>query len=236
MKMPEVVVDCLNAVQKAVSVPVTVKCRLGVDDEDSYEFAHKFVETVSGGANIGHFVIHARKAFLQGLNPKENRTVPPLRYDMVFRLAKDFPHVKFSINGGIKTLKSVQELTESGCLVGCMVGRQVYEDIWHIGKVDKEVFGMDPPNLSRKEILLRYGKYCDHATKMNPGLNPLTLVKPLNSIMNGVKGASNFRQYLSHKENYTSAGSWDAYFGRLIIELEAINPETLSELPYPVQQ
>ncbi len=106
MKHPELVLSVVTAMVKASSVPVTVKCRIGVDDYESYEYLKSFIHTVSTGG-IRHFIVHARKALLKGLNPLENRLVPPLNYDWVYRLAKDFPHLLFSINGGIRTIESV---------------------------------------------------------------------------------------------------------------------------------
>ncbi len=106
MNEPKTVADIVAEMKKLVSVPVTVKCRLGVDDHDSYEEVSKFITTVSA-AGASHFIIHARKAFLNGLNPKENRTVPPLRYDWVYKLVKDFPKLQFSLNGGLQSIESV---------------------------------------------------------------------------------------------------------------------------------
>jgi len=116
MKEAELVRDCMETMKKAVNIRCTVKCRLGVDDFDSYEFVRDFVSEVSreGSGPITHFVIHARKAFLKGLNPSQNRTVPPLLYDRVYRLKRDFPTLSFEINGGLKNvLNSFQICTEN---------------------------------------------------------------------------------------------------------------------------
>ena len=105
MKEPKLVYDCMKAIREKIKyTPCTVKCRLGVDDFDSYEFVKEFVAEVSKEGNVDHFIIHARKAFLKGLNPAQNRNVPPLQYDRVYQLQQDFPDLKFSINGGIKTI------------------------------------------------------------------------------------------------------------------------------------
>lgn len=118
----------MQAMAKAVSIKCTVKCRLGVDDFDSYEFLVNFVKTVTnnGEGPIKHFVIHARKAFLKGLNPAQNRTIPPLMYDRVYRLKKDFPSLSFQINGGLKIVKQAKSIVDENGLQGCMIGRMAY--------------------------------------------------------------------------------------------------------------
>ena len=103
MKKPELVAECTKAMANAVNIPVTVKCRLGVDEFDSFEFTKNFVNTVSTKGNVKHFIIHARKAFLKGLDPKKNRSVPPLNYESVIKLKKEFPDLNFSINGGFRS-------------------------------------------------------------------------------------------------------------------------------------
>jgi len=110
MKEPETVAKIMRAMAEAVSIPVTVKCRLGVDEFDSYEFARNFIETVSTQGKVKHFIIHARKALLKGLSPTENRNIPPLKYDYVMQLKKDFPDITFSINGGFKTPTQIENI------------------------------------------------------------------------------------------------------------------------------
>ena len=113
--------------EKNTSIPVNVKCRLGVDNDDSYEFAHNFVETVSKHTNVKHFIIHARKCWLKGLSPSENRTVPPLEYHKVYKLQTDFPDLRFTLNGGLKTFKQFDEvLAPEKKLEGAMIGRAAY--------------------------------------------------------------------------------------------------------------
>ncbi len=107
LKEPALVLSVVSAMVKACSVPVTVKCRIGVDDCESYEELKGFIKTVSSGG-VRHFIVHARKAILKGLNVIENRTIPPLKYEVVYKLAKDFPHLFFSINGGLKTIEGVR--------------------------------------------------------------------------------------------------------------------------------
>jgi tRNA-dihydrouridine synthase A len=112
MKEPPTVRNIVNSMETESPVPVTVKCRLGVDDNDSYPELVNFVKETSAGLNIDHYIIHARKALLNGLSPAQNRSVPPLKYDWVFRLSRDFPHLKFSLNGGVQTLQEAKELLE----------------------------------------------------------------------------------------------------------------------------
>lgn len=110
MKEPPLVAQLAQAMTKAVSTTCTIKCRLGVDNLDSYEFCRDFIGEVSKVGNIRHFIIHARKAHLKGLNPSENRNIPPLKYDYVYQLQKDFPHLLFTLNGGIRTIAHAKQL------------------------------------------------------------------------------------------------------------------------------
>lgn len=132
MKEKSLVADCMKSIKDTVSgtdIDCTVKCRLGVDDFDTYDFVRDFVEEVSKKGETKHFIIHARKAFLKGLNPAQNRNIPPLKYDLVYKLTEDFPDLRFSINGGIKTLEQAKTLlTDHPKLAGCMVGRTAYEN------------------------------------------------------------------------------------------------------------
>ena len=232
MKSPEVVVECINAMRAVVDVPVTIKCRLGVDEDDSYEFIRNFIAKISEDTKMDHFVVHARKAFLKGLNPKENRTVPPLKHELVLQLASDFPRLNFSINGGVKSLATISDFLKSNQLLGCMVGRYTYDDIWHLSHVDRLVYGQKGKNLTRREVLVIYGEYCDLAMSRNPVLNCLTLVKPLVSLLVGHKGTTVFRQFLSKKENYTKSLSFQKYFEEVIVEVDKANPTILDEHPF----
>lgn len=112
MKEPKLVSQCLGKMAKEANIPCTVKCRLGVDDIEDYEFTREFVQEVSQNGHVNHFVVHARNAILKGLSPAENRVIPPLKYDYVYRLQKDFPHLNFTLNGGIKTIKQAKDLLD----------------------------------------------------------------------------------------------------------------------------
>jgi hypothetical protein len=124
-----------------VSIPVTVKTRIGIDDQDSYEFLCEFINTVSGRGECEMFIIHARKAWLSGLSPKENREIPPLDYPRVYQLKRDFPHLTMSINGGIKSLEEARAHLEH--MDGVMVGREAYQNPGILTSVDREIFGID---------------------------------------------------------------------------------------------
>ena len=150
MKEKETVAEIMKVMQQSVSIPCTVKCRLGVDDYDSYEFIREFVDYVSTHSQTKHFIIHARKAFLKGLNPSQNRNIPPLMYDRVYKLRTEFPDIQFTLNGGLKTYEQYeQQLTEHSGM-NIMVGRASYENIWMLGDIDRRIYGKDNLGLSRK--------------------------------------------------------------------------------------
>lgn len=135
MKVPGVVADCVAALRSVTTLPVTVKTRIGVDDRDDYGFVRDFIGIVSG-AGCDTFILHARKAYLAGLSPKENRTVPPLRYDVVYQLRQDFPDLTLVINGGIDTESGIRAHLAAG-LDGVMIGRKAYADPWWLTAVDR---------------------------------------------------------------------------------------------------
>jgi tRNA-dihydrouridine synthase A len=149
MAEPKLVADCVKAMVDAVSVPVTVKHRIGIDKTENYEFVRDFVGTVAqAGCQV--FIVHARNAWLQGLSPKENREIPPLRYEMVHRLKKEFPHLVISLNGGINS--SEQVARELPHLDGVMVGREAYHNPWWLSTWDAEFFGAAPRDMDRDSV------------------------------------------------------------------------------------
>ena len=144
MKTPDLVAECCAAMRATVDVPVTVKCRIGVDDQNPSEVLPDFLAKVSD-VGVTRFAIHARKAWLQGLSPKENREVPPLDYELVDRMKEMFPHLHISLNGGLETLAEAQDALGRG-LDGAMLGRAAYHNPWNIlGKADAAIFGIVPP-------------------------------------------------------------------------------------------
>ena len=150
MAEPALVADCMQAMVEAVRIPVTVKTRIGIDRQDSYAELAAFVEQVAA-AGCRSFVVHARKAWLQGLSPKENRDVPPLHYDRVYRLKLDFPHLGIIINGGIKTLDQVEEHLRH--VDGAMIGREAYHNPWSLVEADHRFFHDEHPIPNRHQIL-----------------------------------------------------------------------------------
>ena len=145
-----------------MTIPVTVKCRLGVDDDDSWEHCENFIRTVSEQGGATKFIIHARKAHLKGLNPKQNRTIPPLKYPWVFRLKETFPHLHFVINGGFAEVEQVTDvlrddhpLRNNNGLEGCMSGRMAMNTPWQLARIDREIYGdTEFTTMTREEILL----------------------------------------------------------------------------------
>ncbi|AOG21674.1 tRNA dihydrouridine synthase A family protein [Acidovorax sp. RAC01] len=149
MKAPQLVADCVKAMKDVVTVPVTVKHRIGIDQNEDYAFVRDFVGTVAD-AGCTVFIVHARNAWLQGLSPKENRDIPPLRYGVVRQLKMDFPHLVFAINGGIQTDAVVQE--QLALLDGVMIGREAYHNPWWLARWDALYYGSQPCHLTREEV------------------------------------------------------------------------------------
>lgn len=195
MKDSEKVARCIEAMQKTVQVPVTVKCRIGIDHDDSFEFFLNFIKTVhEAGCNT--FIIHARKAWLKGLSPKENRDIPPLNYERVLELKKLMPNLNISINGGIKTLEHAKELLTQ--LDGVMIGRAAYENPWMLKEADSLIYNtQDPIWKNRKELLTAYLPYVEQ--ELSQGC-PLTIItRHLSSLFNGIPGSRKYRQMLSEQ-------------------------------------
>ncbi|MCF0222146.1 MAG: tRNA dihydrouridine(20/20a) synthase DusA [Fibrobacter sp.] len=210
MKEKSLVADCFKAMQDAVSIPVSIKCRIGVDDFDSWDFFGDFIQTIAD-AGCKYFIIHARKAWLKGLSPKENREVPPLHYEFVHRLKAEMPQLNISINGGIKSLDQIvghlqgdptgatvsSTAPKGTALDGVMVGREAYENPWFLHDADRIVFGDEgePRYKTRKEVLEAYLPYVEK--QFTQGCPATILVKHLYGLFAGVPGARKFRQMLS---------------------------------------
>jgi tRNA-dihydrouridine synthase A len=171
MTQPELVATAVEAMQQAVRIPVTVKHRIGVDECDRYEDMVKFVRIVSE-AGCTNFTVHARKAWLQGLSPKENRNIPSLRYEDVYRLKQDFPQLFIEINGGITTIE--QTLTHLQAIDGVMIGRAAYDRPYLFATVDRDVFGEDTIPKSRPEIVEAMLPYIDYWLGQGIRLNSIT--------------------------------------------------------------
>lgn len=197
--------------------PVTVKCRIGVDDMDSYDYLHKFIATVAM-SGVSTFIVHARKCLLEGLSPTQNRTIPPLKYDVIGRLTTDFPDLKFSLNGGVQDLQQAQDLLQRfPKLQGIMIGRAAYNNPWMLRTADRDIFGCDSnPNLSRREIIDEYLDYAqgmqeEWGNRRSDGVYSMptsTLVKPLLPLFAGQPGGKQFKrnialQFGDRKKNAT---------------------------------
>ena len=188
MLEPDHVAECLNAMQTNVKVPVTIKCRLGVDHHEDYEFLYSFVNIVQN-AGIEHFIIHARNGILKGLSPRQNRHIPPLKYDYVYQLKKDFPNLNITINGGIKTIDECKEHLKY--VDGVMIGRAAYENPFLIKDIDTELYGIESNVNSKKSILNQYLDYVED--KLQEGHDLSRMMKHLFGLSRGDKFAKTFR-------------------------------------------
>ena len=202
MADPNLVAECVNSMQSAVNIPITVKSRIGIDDQDSYEFLHQFIDTVKD-AGCEHFIIHARKAWLSGLSPKQNREVPPLDYDRVYQIKKDFPHLGISINGGIKTFEETNN--HLAYIDGVMIGREIYQNPYMLTQADQQVWGECIEVKSREQIILEMSDYIDEY--VSKGGRAWHVVRHMLGMCNGLAGAKQFRRYLSENSGRESANS-----------------------------
>ena len=232
MKTPEVVSEITKTMSSHTKIPITVKCRLGVDDLDSYEFTKKFISEVSKNGGVKHFVVHARKALLKGLNPAENRSVPPLRYEWVLQLKKDFPELEFTINGGFKEIKKIEDiLNESNNLKGCMIGRLSYDNPWILSDFDRIFYNKPNQGFNRKEILEIWGKYGDYVMEKNKLIKSPTLVKPIINLFAGEKNNAKYRQFLGDYDNFKNQKFFSETIQKCVEMYEEINKEALEKRP-----
>jgi tRNA-dihydrouridine synthase A len=199
MREPELVAECVKAMRDSVSIDVTVKHRIGVDHIESYDFVRDFVGIVSQ-AGCYTFIVHARNAILKGLSPKDNREIPPLKYDWVYQLKKDFSHLEFILNGGVT---SFDEIDRHLPLVdGVMLGRWAYHDPYCLSQVDARYYGELPKMVSRKEVIDTMVEYAkdqleQFGTMGGGGLRLNSITRHMLGLMAGVPGARAFRRVLS---------------------------------------
>ncbi|NMZ69524.1 tRNA-U16,U17-dihydrouridine synthase [Pseudomonas peli] len=199
MGHPQLVADCVKAMQDAVDIPVTVKHRIGINGRDSYAELCDFVGTVRD-AGCRSFTVHARIAILEGLSPKENREVPPLRYDVAAQLKQDFPELEIILNGGIKTLEDCQQHLQT--FDGVMLGREAYHNPYLLAQVDQQLFGSTSAVLSRFEAMQSMRDYI--AAHLAEGGSMHHITRHMLGLGQGFNGARRFRQLLSvdiHKTN-----------------------------------
>ncbi len=202
MAQPQQVADCVAAMIDATKIPVTVKHRIGVDNLDTYEDMVNFVKVVSG-AGCDRFTVHARKAWLEGLSPKENRDVPPLRYDDVHRLKQDFPHLFIEINGGFKSLDQVQQHLQSVDAV--MIGRAAYDNPYLFATVDAGIYAEEKPSLTRHEIVQNMFDYTDKWAAKGLKLNKIT--RHMLQLFAGKPGSRAWKQHITENSCHFGVGS-----------------------------
>jgi tRNA-dihydrouridine synthase A len=199
MREPKLVADCVVAMRAAVSIPVTVKCRIGVDDQDPELSLRNLIDACAqAGATV--FAVHARKAWLEGLSPKENRDVPPLDYDLVYRVKRERPQLTILVNGGITTLEQAQ--AHLGHVDGVMLGRAAYQNPALLTEVDAKFFGCASAGLENA-----VETYTDHvARRLRAGARLHPLIKPMLGLYAGRPGARLFRRHLSEHAVRDGAG------------------------------
>lgn len=194
MAHPEKVTAAMKAMQDACSIPVTLKHRIGLDDQHEYSIVRDFVGEISRtGTNT--FIVHARNAILAGLSPKQNREIPPLKYDYVYRLKQDFPDLEIILNGGIKTLDECEQHIQH--LDGVMVGREAYNNPWILSDVDSRLFGEQDAFTNRVQALESFVPFVEQRLKNGERLSHLT--RHIMGIFLGQPGGKQFRRYLSEQ-------------------------------------
>ncbi|MGH8109328.1 MAG: tRNA dihydrouridine(20/20a) synthase DusA [Arenimonas sp.] len=194
MKEPSLVADCIASMQAAVKIPVTVKCRLGVDELETYEHFLGFVDTVAKtGCNF--FVVHARKAWLSGLSPKENREIPPLRYDWVYELKKQRPDLTIVLNGGLSNVETSMEVLPH--VDGVMIGRMAYHEPYRLHQLDRAIYSNGSASESREALLMKYRPYVEAQCARGIGVKHIT--RHILGLFHAQPGGRMFRQVLSEK-------------------------------------
>jgi tRNA-dihydrouridine synthase A len=201
MAEPVLVAECIAAMKTAVAVPVTVKCRIGIDDRDSYAELVAFTQQVAA-AGCDALIAHARKAWLQGLSPRENREVPPLRWDWVIRLKQDFPTLPVVLNGGVTRLDQAEQLL--GEVDGVMIGREAYQNPWLLADVDRRLFGTPNPCASPQRAVDAFKPYVER--ELAAGVPLASMTRHLLGLFHGCPGAKAWRRTLSERAHRPGAG------------------------------
>ena len=201
MASPDAVAECIVAMQKETDIPVTVKSRIGIDDQDSYDFLRAFIEPVAA-AGCRRFIVHARVAILEGLSPKENRMIPPLDYERVYRLKRDYPELEIVINGGLASLPQVDAVL--GRVDGAMIGRQAYHQPYFLAELEHHLNpGWAMP--SRQDVVEKIVPYVDQQVGGGASLNSVT--RHMLGLFAGEPGARAWRRYISEHAHRDGAGS-----------------------------
>lgn len=212
MKEPALVADCIKAMQDSTSIPVTIKHRIGVNGRESWEELVDFVGKVAD-TGCKTFVVHARIAILEGLSPKENRDIPPLKYDWVHRLKQTFPDLEIIINGGITTLDQTQEHLEQ--VDGVMIGREAYNNPWILAEADQRIFGAEGNTLSRHDVVEQMIPYVQQHIDGHERHTLHHISRHMLGLFNGMPGARRFRRLLSEQAHRPEA------MAELLIEASA---------------
>lgn len=200
MEEPPLVRDCVAAMRAAVTIPVTVKSRIGIDAHDDYGFLRDFVGTVAeSGCSV--FVVHARKALLAGLSPRENREVPPLRYDYVYRLKEEFSQLAVVVNGGVRRLRGVHE--HLARVDGVMIGREAYHNPYFLAEVEAALYGTEPPR--REDVIARFLPYVE--ARLAEGVRLPAITRHVLGLYTGQPGARRWRRRLSEEASRPGAGA-----------------------------
>jgi tRNA-dihydrouridine synthase A len=215
MADPKLVAECVAAMKEAVDIPVTVKTRLGIDDHETYQFLTDFIEPVAeAGCEI--FILHARNAWLKGLSPKENRDVPPLKYDFVYQAKQDYPELHIDINGGIHNLRDAKQHLEK--VDGVMMGRAIYNDPYLLAEADKVLFGDDHPVPTRHQVIEQMLPYIEQ--RMTEGRPIKSITRHMLGLFQGQQGARAWRRHISENAHAKGAGI------EVLIDALALVPET----------
>ncbi|PMH44357.1 tRNA dihydrouridine(20/20a) synthase DusA [Vibrio sp. 10N.286.49.B3] len=217
MGEPDLVAECVASMQAVVDIPVTVKTRIGIDDQDSYQFLTDFISTVSEKGGCKDFTIHARKAWLSGLSPKENREIPPLDYPRAYQIKQDFPELTIGVNGGIKTLAEAQAHLEH--LDGVMIGREAYHNPYILAEADQLIYGLDTPIVKRSEVVAQMLPYIEQQLANGASLGHIT--RHILGLFQGLPGARQWRRYISENAHKKGAGIEvvEAAFAKIPTEL-----------------
>ena len=202
MAEPHLIADCVAAMQAAVNMPVTVKNRIGIDEQQERDSLFSFVETVAQ-AGCQTFIVHARKAWLKGLSPKENREIPPLNYALVYELKQAFPQLEIIINGGITTLEQCQHHLQF--VDGVMVGREAYHNPWLLAQVDSQLYAAPDSFNQRKAVIDAFIPYVEQQLSQGVTLAPMS--KPILGLFQGIAGARYWRRYISENAFKSNADS-----------------------------
>lgn len=201
MAHPTLVADCVKAMRGSCDIPVTVKHRIGIDDMESYDQLSQFVAVIAQ-AGCETFIVHARKAWLKGLSPKENREIPPLNYGWVHQLKQDFPELTVVVNGGITALDDARAHLRQ--VDGVMIGREAYQNPYMLAHVDKDIFGIDKDPVSRDDVIAGLLPYAEQHLRSGGKLNHIS--RHILGLFQGVPGAKKFRRHLSENAYRTDAG------------------------------